>query len=164
MSADSPRLPTAEETIVTGLLSFRKKNIAEEEKINNVKTDLQHKFYDAQQQIITKFYAEVKTQISDTGVMPQEVSVDSDVKINLFNYYINRPQSEIYDIYENESNKACQRLKATLAERGFQIKKVDSRSQEWMRHVEDWDNHDTRYTHGCKFKLGPHKDYFPGEL
>lgn len=93
--------------------------------------------------------------------MPQEISVDSDIKVDLFKYYINRPQSEIYDIYANEAKTKWQFVKAILANRGFQIKKIEPRSQEWMGHVEDWDDQDTRFTYGCNFKLGPHKDYFP---
>lgn len=155
------RLPTAEETIISGLISFRKKTIAEDEKIQNTKSDLAQKFYSGRQQLLTQFCNYVKEHVSKTGNMPQEVSVDSDVKVDLLNYYINKKQDEIYDIYADQSMKECDKIKSILAERGFKIKSVEPRKQGWIRHCDDWHYRDSKYTHGCHFVLGSHKDYFP---
>jgi hypothetical protein len=155
------RLPTAGETIISGLVGFMKKTIAEDEKIQDTESDLCRKFYSGRQQLLTQFCNNVKEHVTKTGNMPQEVSADSDVKVNLFNYHTNKRQDEIYDIYEDQSMKECAKIKSILAERGFKIKSIGPLGQGWMRDVEDWDGRDTKYMHGCHFVLGSHKEYFP---
>lgn len=155
------RLPTAEETIIDGLIKHRQRQIEENNKVENVKSDLLQQFNSAQTQIINNFYTNVKKEVVKTGGMPTEISADSECRVDLFNYRLNKPQSEIYDIYAGQSKIACQQIKAILNDRGFKIKSVTPHKAEWMKHVEDWDYRDTRYQHGCEFVLGQHKDYFP---
>jgi hypothetical protein len=159
MSAESPRLPTAEETIVNGLLSFRKKQVSNSEKLNNSKQELNQIFSEAQHQIIGTFYNEVKKHITDTGKMPENVSVGSDVKVDLFKYYRNDPRENFY-IYDNQAKIACQQIKSMLSGRGFQIKDAVPRDSGWDSHDWLYSDDEPNYRYGCDFKLGPHKNYF----